>query len=270
MDFNSVWVQQLMNVVASPLEVSPRGRKTYECFHSTVTFEMRKSVLVEPGRKLSYKYMAAEAYWILSGDNRVETIAPYNQHIAAFSDDGKVFFGAYGPPIMDQLAYVVQKLYDDRDTRQAGLTIWRQCPPPTKDVPCTVAMFFYIRKHKLHLSVYMRSSDVWLGLPYDAFAFSMVGHMVCAQFNDTSCKNRDKYQWDPITPGLVSITAGSSHFYDDNMQAAQEALIQSSTYYSPVTPEYYYSSPEALMHGLDILRCSKPGDPWRWWEKGAL
>lgn len=242
---------------------APRGRKTYECLQSTVTYDMRRSVLIEPERKLSYRYMAAEAYWILKGYNTVKDIEPFNPHIAPFSDDGVTFFGAYGPPIMGQLPYVLHKLYDDRDSRQAGLTIWRQNPPPTKDVPCTIAMFFMIRDNQLHLSVYMRSSDVWLGLPYDAFAFSMVGHMVCAKYNqDANLESRT-----PISPGSVMITAASSHLYDDNFDAAFNVMNSTKERISPESPSSLYASPSGLLHMLDILRHSKPGDIYRWWEE---
>lgn len=262
-DFNTQWLSQLSKVLCATSMSAPRGRKTYECLQSTVTYDMRRSVLIEPARKLSYKYMTAEAYWILKGDNTVEGIAPFNPHIEKFSDDGKIFFGAYGPPILAQLPYVVDKLHSDRDSRQAGLTIWRQCPPPTKDVPCTVAMFFMIRDHKLFMSVYMRSSDVWLGLPYDAFAFSMVGHMVCAKYNqDANLESRTS-----ISPGSVMITAASSHLYDDNFNAAFNVMNNTENCISPESPSSLYASPSGLLHMLDILRHSKPGDIYRWWEE---
>lgn len=261
-DFNTQWMHQLMSVLASTSMVSPRGQKTYERLQSTVTYDMRRSVLIEPARKLSYKYMTAEAYWILKGDNTVKGIEPFNPNIASFSDDGITFFGAYGPPIMAQLPYVIGKLFMDRDSRQAGLTIWRQSPPQTKDVPCTIAMFFMIRNNQLHLSVYMRSSDVWLGLPYDAFAFSMVGQYVCALYNESVIEPQLT-----ITPGSVSITAASSHLYDVNFDNALRVVDSGDTRTSPESPPNLYSSTSALLHILDILRHSKPGDIYRWWEE---
>ena len=75
--------------------------------------------------------MAAEALWILSGDNKVETIAPYNKNIKQFSDDGIIFQGAYGPRIISQLDYVIESLRKDRESRQAVLTIWNPNPKPS-------------------------------------------------------------------------------------------------------------------------------------------
>src|SRR3546814_5271713 len=70
--------------------------------------------------------------------HRGSEIAPWNRHISQFSDDGVVFAGAYGPRINLQLDYVLNKLREDPDTRQAGLTIWRPNPQPSKDIPCKI------------------------------------------------------------------------------------------------------------------------------------
>ena len=155
-DFSRTWLDALNDILVNGDLVAPRGKLTKEIPQRTIVVNMRKPVLRVPDRSLSYKFMVAEAFWILSGDDRVETIAPYNSRIAEFSDDGERFFGAYGPKIVAQLPYIVEKLLADEDSRQAGLTIWRECPPNTKDVPCTVAIFFSIRGGKLNVHVFMR------------------------------------------------------------------------------------------------------------------
>lgn len=260
-DMDHVWADHLLKVAATGQVVTPRGRPTRECYHETITVSMRQPVVTWPERKLSYQYMAAEAYWILSGDNTVAGIAPFNSKIADYSDDGVTFFGAYGPPIRDQMDYVVRTLVHDRESRQAGLTIWRPNPPRTKDVPCTIAMFFHIRHGALQMSVYMRSSDVWLGLPYDVFAFSMVGHAVCAQYN-ALCARPSSI----VTPGLLSLTAASSHLYMDNHAAATPVLHAPRCPDAARTPDVLWSSHGALLQMLDVLRHTRPGDPNRWWE----
>ena len=256
-DFNQSWLEAINDILTNGWEVSPRGQQTKEILQRTLEVNMRKPVLTLPERKLSYQFLAAEAFWILSGDYRVATIAPYNKHISQFSDDGEVFFGAYGPKIVAQLGYVVQKLLEDRDTRQAGMTIWRENPPQTRDVPCTVAIFFNIRGDKLNCHVFMRSSDVWLGVPYDVFNFSMLAHAVCGFLNPHGAG---------VSPGTLYLTAASSHLYERNFELAKGCLGAEP----PVpmdTPDALFHSPQALMNCLKDLRESKPGHPLRWWEK---
>lgn len=265
--FSLTWLDLLHMVMATGKDVSPRGMLTRELMQYTIQVNMRKPVLTVPLRKINYKFMAAEAYWILTGDNRVETIAPYNKNIANFSDDGETFFGAYGPKIVDQIPYVVNKLMADPDSRQAGLIIWRESPPQTKDVPCTVAIFFNIRtkdgKRYLNANVFMRSNDVWLGTPYDVFNFCMLGHFVCGYLNKM---NGIVGSVDAILPGKLFLTAASMHLYDSNWEDANICIRSARTRIQPDTPEPLYLDPADLISWLRDLRETSPGHELRWWE----
>lgn len=259
MNMTSAWKGLLREVLRDGREVSPRGQLTKELPQRTTVVDMRQPVLLSKERALSYKFMAAEAYWILSGDDQVANIAPFNKNIAQFSDDGERFFGAYGPKIVGQLDYVVQKLMEDADSRQAGLTIWRENPPASKDIPCTVAIFFSIRNRQLHCHVFMRSSDCWLGVPYDVFNFSMLSHLVCAKL----------WERRRVTPGKLYLTAASAHLYERNFEAARACLAEPNPT-SPqifLTPALLHTEPEELMAWLEQLRHVGPGHELRWWEE---
>lgn len=261
---SKTWLDGLDNLLSIGSKVRPRGEPTLELPQTTFVVDMRAPVVLVPERKLSYTFMAAEAYWIMSGDDRVSTIAPYNKRIADFSDDGVRFFGAYGPPIVAQLPYVIEKLTEDQDTRQAGLTIWRQSPPATKDVPCTVALFWQVRGGVLNCHAFMRSSDIWLGLPYDVFNFSMISHKICGHLNMAS-QAEDPINPYIIKPGRLYLTAASSHLYKRDESRALECL--NSDYKpldEPTTPPPLWLSPDMLMMWL---RDARDGlHQARWWE----
>lgn len=260
MDFSKTWLTAINDILTDGEQVAPRGKLTKEILQRTMVVNMRKPVLVVPDRCLSYRFMAAEAYWILSGDDSVAGIAPYNSRISEFSDDGEHFFGAYGPKILSQLDYVVAKLKADHDTRQAGLTIWRENPPTTKDVPCTVATFFSLRGMTLNAHVFMRSSDVWLGVPYDVFNFSMLAHLICGHLNDERTAD------DVYSPGKLYLTAASSHLYETNWGDAKLCL-SSQVLDQDETPKVLWNDHKGLMAWLKELRDTKPGHKLRWWEQ---
>lgn len=261
---NEAWIKLLIDLLATGDTVAPRGMLTRELPQSTVRIPMRRPVLTIPERKLSYQFMAAEAFWILSGDDTVAGIAPWNKNIARFSDDGQTFFGAYGPKILDQLGCVVEKLQADPGTRQAGLTIWRENPTATKDVPCTVAIFAQLRSGQLNLHIFMRSSDAWLGLPYDAFNFSMLAHLICCRLNRVHLKTSGN----PIRPGMLFLTAASSHLYEQHFAPAAECITAHEVVIErgQQTPSMLYLDEDTLFYMLKTLRDSKPGDDQRWWE----
>jgi thymidylate synthase len=267
-EINQVWLEQLGGTAAFGETVKPRGLTTSEFLNDRIQINMKSPVITVEERRLNYKFMAAEAFWILTGNDKVDGIAPFNRHISDFSDDGKVFFGAYGPKITDQMQYVVETLHEDNFSRRACLTIWRENPPPTKDYPCTVAMVFSIRNGKLHNHVFMRSSDLWLGVPYDLFNFSMVAYMVCAKLRKIGTI---------VEPGLLMLTAVSSHLYEKNQEEALD-LVGLYGYLllknpkkipvSPQAPKTLWESEVALLALLNELRFTQPGSPLRWWEYG--
>jgi thymidylate synthase len=267
---NNAWLRGLDNLLRFGEHISPRGIDTLEIPQATFTINMLKPVLTIPERSLNYRFMAAEALWILNGDNRVETIAPYNSKISQFSDDGKTFFGAYGPEFVKQLPYVVRKLIDDPNSRQAGMTFWRQCPPATKDVPCTVALFFQIRGRRLNVHVFMRSSDIWLGLPYDVFNFSMIGHMVCAYINKHTAGQlqRKLLNEDIVSPNLLYLTAASSHLYRQDVDPARACCKTSRPLFGEQsdTPPGMHLDPNFLESKLELVRDRPAKDGHRWWE----
>lgn len=217
----NVW-RYLLGEILDGDVVRPRGLETRELMHKTIVVPLARPVIYDAARKLSYRFMAAEALWILNGDYRVETIAPYNPNIAQFSDDGVTFFGAYGPRVISQLDHVVGALVADRDTRQAVISIWRPNPPKTKDVPCTVALAFNVRESALNVHAFMRSSDAWLGVPYDVFNFAMIGARVACAMNYESATPR-------LTLGRLYLTAVSSHLYAERFDDAERCAIATDT-----------------------------------------
>lgn len=253
------WLVHLKEIMEMGRAVSPKGILTVEVPSKQLMISMADPVLINPQRKLNYKFMLANAFWILSGDNRVETLAPYNKNIAQYSDDGVTFFGAYGPPINDQLDYVVSKLLADPESRQAVLTIWRPNPPETKDMPCTVAMVFDIREGRLNCHVFMRSSDAWLGVPYDLFDFSMVATEVCYRLRQTEAHPT-------LDLGMLYLTAASSHVYASNFKGVSEVLSEWSM---PQPARFWTPEIWGEIGPIEVLRRLKDGgvdDEARWWR----
>lgn len=259
-NMTTAWFACLERIINHGDAISPRGQPTLEVVANTLSVRMVNPVLVCPARKLSYRFMAAEAYWILTGDDSVGGIAPYNKNISQFSDDGVSFYGAYGPRIDMQLDHVVDSLLSDPATRQAVLTIWRQNPEPSKDIPCTVAMAFFIRGGELHLDVYMRSSDVWLGLPYDIFNFTTVAMKVAALYNEEARK--------PVSLGTLHWKGVSSHLYRRNLEDAKQCLRDGGRPGTPM-PSSYHQAPTwngylSLLQDLQLTRGDDVGGSLTW------
>ena len=213
---NNIWSTLLYELLQNGQPVGPRGKPTKEFLGRQSRVDMSKPVVTMMERQLGYRFMAAEAAWILGGDNRVSTITNYAKAIKNFSDDGLTFFGAYGPMIRSQLPHIIKALRDDIDTRQAVLTIWRPSPPASLDIPCTVSLQFLARGRRLNCVATMRSSDAWLGVPYDWFNFSMISLYMLLHMRQVSPYFKD------IKLGSLFFTAGSQHLYQENWEQAYD------------------------------------------------
>lgn len=226
-------------------ETHPRGFTCQELSpcHLVLTNPFA-NILTNPVRKASQVFMAAELLWILMGRNDVQMISHYLPKMRDYSDDGKTFFGAYGPRIMPQLPYIVDTLRNDPWSRQAVLTIWRESPPQTRDFPCTISMQFIQRPlGKLNLIVYMRSQDAYLGLPYDLHAFTSIQLIVASILG--------------IGPGKFDLIQGSLHLYEQDFDKIKDIMEASCS--TLCTPPASVGSIEGLWRELSSVKMIEQG-----------
>lgn len=242
-NIDSAFKGVISDIMVNGDDVRPRGKRTKELAHASFAlFDPGANILTNAARKLSHAYAVAEWLWILTGHRDVETIAPFNKRIADFSDDGQSFYGAYGPWVTSQLPYVVKTLKADPDSRQAVMTIWRQSPPPTKDVPCTVAIQYLLRGGRLMAQTFMRSNDAWLGLPYDVFTFTRLQAFVAAALG--------------VPMGRYVHTVGSLHLYEQDWE---KALIASrAPHHVARSPDLTWPLPRDLNERFEELAVLVP------------
>lgn len=218
------WRNTLATLLADGQEIAPtslggdwRGRTTRELTGFQTRIWMSQPVVLCPGRKLGYRFMAAEAGWILSGDNRLAPIAKYAPALVKLSDDGRTMSGAYGPPFIDQLSFASLALLKDPASRQAVISLWRPRPALGLEIPCTLTLQFLIRHDVLNTFVSMRSSDAWMGLPTDWHAFSMMSAYLLLIL-------RPKFP--TLRLGELVVTATSQHLYAIDWNLATECTTR--------------------------------------------
>ncbi|TXH47715.1 MAG: thymidylate synthase [Desulfurellales bacterium] len=272
LSINNVWTQMLSDVLEHGLRVEPRGIETRELLSYQTRIDMTQPVVTVKNRIEGkfFAFMCAEAAWILSGDNRTVTIEPYSRMIKKFSDDGHYFSGAYGPKIVDQLTYVVDTLVSDPDSRQAVINIWRENPRPTKDYPCTLSIQWLIRDGYLHCFDTMRSSDVWLGWPFDVFNFSMLTHMLALLIRDRW--KRQSIARPPLKIGKLCLTAASQHIYERNFSQAAKCVVHPEPVFelNPLDP-YVFEDHKEFIAYLWNMAAYLNGDSYaRTWDMPFL
>lgn len=251
-DINRAWQTLLGLLLDRGDERKPRDLLTKEILNVQIAIPMVRPLLTVKSRKLGYRFAAAEAAWILDGDNRLATIHPYAKAMDLFSDDGQVLAGAYGPPLRDQLSYAAQALAKDPATRQAVITLWRPRPGPSKDIPCTISLQWLIRDKALHCTATMRSSDAWLGLPYDMFVFSCISGYLLSWLLDPQEEFNDEVHH----LGTLCLNLASSHLYERHWAQASAVSRDPERVFGPypkLSPSTWTGQPERFRRHLQYL-----------------
>lgn len=157
--------------------VSPRGQKTLELpAVTTVLTDPTRPAPVGVGRGLVPRIGVCEGVHLTGGHSDADQLVNCAKNFEMFVEgpSGHRLMGAYGPRAHGQWQRVIQQLADDNDTRQAGLNLWRkdELAVPSKDVPCTLSLYYQIRDNKLEAFTTMRSNDLVWGTPYDWMQFT--------------------------------------------------------------------------------------------------
>lgn len=260
--------------------IAPRGMRTLEwkgVFVTEYTHPCER-VLFDPVRDANPFFHFFEALWLLAGRSDVAFLAQFNSNIVNFSDDGVLFYGAYGKRLrnhfnvlgtqerattryshrLDQLKTAIELLKDDHDTRQVVLSIWDpeiDLGAKTKDLPCNDLLMLKIRDGKLNLTVCCRSNDaVWGAYGANVVQFSTLQEFIARAVG--------------VEVGVYSQVSDSFHVYIDRPDFEKNFGTE------------YVGSPRRWRYDNTVrpFALINDGTPWREWlsqcelfcEEGAV
>jgi thymidylate synthase len=239
------YVDLVNHVLRHGKPAAPRGFNTLEIEDAVIYIDDIFAALpIGVGRGTVPGIGAVEACQLLGGVSTPETVIAVGPQFKNYAEDNGIFHGAYGRRTNGQYDYAIEKLKNDRDTRQAVVTIWNpeyDNQEGKRDYPCTVLHQFRIRDNKLNMSVYMRSNDVWLGAAYDFFQFTRVQLAMCSVLG--------------VEPGAYAHHVGSLHIYESNYAAANN--LKKTDKVEAVPPIYGDTWDEVKDSAIAILNSVK-------------
>lgn len=159
-----------------------------------------------------------ELLWYLARTNDLGFIRYYLPNYKKYSDDGKTIYGAYGPRLFNmreqynQVDNIINLLKTKPSSRQAVIQLFDASDIVDKhnDIPCTCSLQFIIRKSRLHMFTNMRSNDVFIGLPHDVFAFTMLQEIIARTLG--------------VELGSYKHAVGSLHLYKKDVDKARQYI----------------------------------------------
>ena len=167
--------------------------------------------IINRERNWKYDYADAEWKWYLSEDNNINKLGDIYGKIPQIWKNMANEFGEVNSNYgwqwgrNDQIDYVVNLLENNKDTRQAAISIYdcKEHNTYTNDTPCTYAVQFTILHGRLDMCVVMRSNDLWYGFCNDQYCFSKLQEMISLELG--------------IETGTYYHFAHNMHLYNDKI-----------------------------------------------------
>jgi len=140
-----------------------------------------------------------------------------------------LYDGAYGPRIRPQLEFIYRLLQNDPDSRRVIISIFQIADQRDGlDIPTTLSLQFLVRGGKLNMITYMRSNDIWKGLPTDIHLFTFLQEVMAA--------------WLGVQLGEYYHIAGSGHIYKSSIESIKLWLDLCDVAAHEQTPPMYQTS----------------------------
>lgn len=185
--------------------------------HVIVELDEGERLCILNGRAANPVFSIVEGAWLLSGSNKLSPLQSILGQYGQYSDDGETLSGAYGHRLrfyfgFDQIQSVIQQLRDLPDSRRAVMSLYSSddLGKDSKDIPCNTQVVCRIENGRLSLSVFNRSNDLWLGVPYNWFAFRALQVLISHELG--------------VPPGLQRHISTCMHLYEKNIHAATKVV----------------------------------------------
>ena len=211
------------------------GTGTKSVFGRQIRHNLQDGFPLLTTKKLHFKSIANELIWFLNGGTNKTWL---NENGVKIWDEWSTENGDLGPIYgkqwtawptkeggeINQIDYVVELLKNNPDSRRILFHGWNveylpdETVSPQENVeqgrmalpPCHLLYQFYVADGKLSAQLYIRSSDSFLGLPYNIASLALLTHMLAQQCD--------------LIPYEIIITTGDSHLYSNHSEQVEEQL----------------------------------------------
>jgi thymidylate synthase len=231
------YLDLLRDILDHGVEKSDRtGTGTLSVFGRQYRHDLADGFPLLTTKKLHFRSIANELLWFLRGDTNTRWL---NDNGVSIWDEWATEDGELGPiygaqwtawptergPV-NQVDYVVDTLRCNPDSRRILFHGWNvgylpdEAMSPQDNVragrmalpPCHLLYQFYVAGGRLSSQLYIRSSDSFLGLPYNTASLALLTHMLAQQCD--------------LEPGEIIVTTGDSHIYLNHLEQVRTQLAR--------------------------------------------
>lgn len=210
------------------------GVGTRSIFGAQLRFDLSQGFPLLTTKRLFTKGIFGELVWLIRGETNIKFLNDNGIHIwDEWADENGYLGPVYGkqwrawpgnPTVtethdgcelhrneIDQLREAVGLIMTNPDSRRIIVTAWNPADVPDQALPpCHMFYQFEVHDNKLSCHMYMRSADVFLGVPFNIASYAALTHVV-AHLTD-------------LAVGDLIISFGDVHIYNNHFEQVQTQL----------------------------------------------
>jgi len=198
------------------------GTGTLSVFGRQIRFDLRRGFPLMTTKRIIWKSVVHELLWFLRGDTNIAYLKEKGVSIwDPWADEsgelGPVYgsqwrsWPAPGDRQIDQIQLVIDEICRNPESRRLLVTAWNPAELAKMALPpCHTLFQFYVANERLSCQLYMRSADIFLGMPFNIASYSLLTHMI-ARATDLE-----------VADFVLSI--GDLHLYENHLEQARIQL----------------------------------------------
>jgi len=169
------------------------GTDTASVFGEQLACDLSKGFPLLTTKKMWWRGVVEELRWFLRGSTNVNDLAEsVRKWWTPWAEDDGSIGPTYGKQMrggddgFDQLAYVIDLLQSDPNSRRILMSLWNTPEMLKTGLPCchgTVIQFYVSPDRKLSCHMYQRSADIFIGVPVNIASYALLTHMIAAACN---------------------------------------------------------------------------------------
>lgn len=215
------------------------GTGTRSLFGEQLKFDLREGFPLLTTKKMFTKGIIHELLWVISGDTNIKYLQDngvkiwdewadengdlgpvYGKQWRDWGGDGRINQG------IDQLRGVIERIKTNPDCRRQIVTAWNPADIEKAALPpCHCFFQFNVHGDTLHLQMYQRSCDVFLGVPFNIASYALLLAMVA--------------QVTGLKVGIFTHVYGDVHIYNNHFDQVKEQLSR-----EPFAPPGLHLNPD--------------------------
>jgi thymidylate synthase len=200
------------------------GVGTLSVFGHQMRFDLSKGFPLLTTKKLHIRSIVIELLWFLRGETNVgwlkeNKVSIWDEWADENGDLGPVYgkqwrdWEAPDGRHVDQIAELIRLIREDPASRRQIVSAWNPGENPKMALaPCHCLFQTQVAAGKLHLQLYQRSADVFLGVPFNIASYALLTHMLAQQCG--------------LEPGTFVWTGGDCHLYSNHLDQARLQLTR--------------------------------------------